>query len=1126
MEKKQNEKNINLIDNIQEEDDNKQDDNNLGINKVDSIDILDLKLKALLNDEELIDDQTDKKKDKKNKKDKKDKNEERLALIKKEDKKEKKDLLEIIKRLKEDLESEEFDTLDEIYGQYLNNEDMTKRKIKPNTNRCSLIFMFYIISPIFGIINLIGIFESITMMNIIFQILKNAAIAYFESIRKDKTDIKLFSLEDFNNNYNFYNMFFESTKKESFDFNLMMFTGFLGDILLKSRGFRISTFIFAIINGISIFLIISFSFFDYDSKDNTYTLLRILYLLLCWLLLLIGVGASSLLSQQVIVDSNAKYSEYIKKLDEKAGEKWEKMKEQWKSNIKQDKENKKKKEEGKENNKEKELNIIDDTEKNDEFNDNLDIIEEEKDNINEIELIENDGKEEDALISKTKSEEKNNIIIDNNNKDEMSEKFNKIYNAFKGNKKKPKFYRRAITVNDHSQKLANKKNMNQEKKETKQENNKFNSFFMICITTIFGYFLKYIINYVITEKYETNLDEYMNISGCGNDDNCYDKIYTDKNLTNSNSPLFEQLKKQYQEDGYDLFFIIIIIYVGCMGISIFLYSIFVCIFTKNQKEKNVAGNNYRVCKICGYTIYKEDMILNKEPPCCEFCKLICSTTKNCIKMVSQTLNQNLCDICGLCICFNQTLCPKDNDSDSDDENNNCCCCFSCCKCEEYDIKDYKKNTELFCYCYQTKRKQSWFKKYVISDIQKSIFPYMVEYFILQLSTIAFEKQYLNYDYKSEKPFSSSTSLNSMNDTGYYETNNFSNETNRNTIIFIENQNIIFNLQINDLYTFLTFIGTFFLFFYLTLSLNNLNTWKNDDEDEEDEENEEKEENKENNNKSSNKNINKFGVVKLSNGILNGAFVLILFDGLFATIFSLLYLLDSTYIIFTNINFFMVPILINKFYHFTLIYYCISYSEAKKQYDLISGSTLISFYLFVWETIISLIRDYLPLNILYIIQVIIGVFPSLYIVMLIIAFFYLSMNPKRSCSFNMSNLCCYFSFIFLLGGFWCNNKIYSNSGECISGAICCSSDYTCDCDCCDLNCYCCFDFLNFFKCFDCCGSYCCSCCECWDCYDCFGCCSCFYCCGDTCGCNIYDCEDCLNCFCYFLTFKYIWACECC
>ena len=147
-------------------------------------------------------------------------------------------------------------------------------------------------------------------------------------------------------------------------------------------------------------------------------------------------------------------------------------------------------------------------------------------------------------------------------------------------------------------------------------------------------------------------------------------------------------------------------------------------------------------------------------------------------------------------------------------------------------------------------------------------------------------------------------------------------------------------------------------------------------------------------------------------------------------------------------------------------------------------------------------------------------------MLIIAFFYLSMNPKRSCSFNMSNLCCYFSFIFLLGGFWCNNKIYSNSGECISGAICCSSDYTCDCDCCDLNCYCCFDFLNFFKCFDCCGSYCCSCCECWDCYDCFGCCSCFYCCGDTCGCNIYDCEDCLNCFCYFLTFKYIWACECC
>ena len=82
--------------------------------------------------------------------------------------------------------------------------------------------MFYVISPLFGIINLIGIFESITMMNTIFQILKNSVIIYANSFLKDY-EPKTFSINDFNSKYNFYHIFFEDTKKESFDFNLMMF---------------------------------------------------------------------------------------------------------------------------------------------------------------------------------------------------------------------------------------------------------------------------------------------------------------------------------------------------------------------------------------------------------------------------------------------------------------------------------------------------------------------------------------------------------------------------------------------------------------------------------------------------------------------------------------------------------------------------------------------------------------------------------------------------------------------------------------------------------------------------------------------------------------------------------------
>jgi hypothetical protein len=73
--------------------------------------------------------------------------------------------------------------------------------------------MFYVISPLFVIINLIGIFESITIMKIIFQILKNSIIIYINSFLRDN-EAKTFSINDFNNKYNFYHLFFEDTRKE------------------------------------------------------------------------------------------------------------------------------------------------------------------------------------------------------------------------------------------------------------------------------------------------------------------------------------------------------------------------------------------------------------------------------------------------------------------------------------------------------------------------------------------------------------------------------------------------------------------------------------------------------------------------------------------------------------------------------------------------------------------------------------------------------------------------------------------------------------------------------------------------------------------------------------------------
>ena len=175
---------------------------------------------------------------------------------------------------------------------------------------------------------------------------------------------------------------------------------------------------------------------------------------------------------------------------------------------------------------------------------------------------------------------------------------------------------------------------------------------------------------------------------------------------------------------------------------------------------------------------------------------------------------------------------------------------------------------------------------------------------------------------------------------------------------------------------------------------------------------------------------------------------------------------------------------NKFYYFTLIYFCISFSESKKKFELISGSTLISIYLFIWNLIISLIRDLSSLNRLYITQIVFASIPSLIVAYFIISFIFSTLCSFCKCeSFECFGilfcLCC---FLCCFGGFWIN--IFLDIDNC---------DCDCDCDCCDLNCYCCIDC---FDCLDCC---CCRCCDCCECYDCFGCCDCFYCCGNSCSC---------------------------
>ena len=384
------------------------------------------------------------------------------------------------------------------------------------------------------------------------------------------------------------------------------------------------------------------------------------------------------------------------------------------------------------------------------------------------------------------------------------------------------------------------------------------------------------------------------------------------------------------------------------------------------------------------------------------------------------------------------------DEEEKKSNSHCCC--------EKNDNLFKKNKEFFCYCYQAKRKQNWFNKFITSEIQKKIFPYMLEYFFLQFLTIGFEKQYYDIPIKQFKP-----SYN--NETEYHQNYNY--------------YTSITLLKEEDLFNFINFIITFFLFFYITLSFNTiLNLAKGS--------------------KTTDK-IQYNAINKLSNGILDGTHGILIFDGVYSLILSSIYLADNEASIFQSHYFIFAPILMNKFYYFTLIYFCVSFSESKKKFDLISGSTLISIYLLLWDFIISLIRDLSNLKGLYITQIVFACFPSLLVSFYLVVLIFGIIFSVFVCDFKgiFSFLFCFCSFILCFGGFWMKER-----------DICKEDNYDsdCDCNCCDIDCYCCIDCFDYCSCLDCicylCGCECCGCCECYDCCDC---CECFYCCGPTCSC---------------------------
>ena len=871
--------------------------------------------------------------------------------------------------------------LDKMYDEYADDEDISKREIKDGCSRFNLFFMLYIMFLIFGVINLIGIFESITMLNIMSQISKNSVIHYFKSLRKDPKDIQKFSVNDFNNNYNFYYLFFEDIKKDAFDFNLMMFFGFFGGILLNAIGFIWTTGIWLVINGIALVLIYIFSFFDYDIKDNTFPLLKIFAIISFWILLSIGTGGSALLSQYILVYINFKYNDKISKFNKKTQDSIEKNKEIYKS-------------------------------------------------------------------KRTKTNE----------------------------------------ISEARESLKKKNSSRNNTNKSGSQNNSSNSLFLICLATIIGYSLKYVINNFIMNKNEINLEQYMEISGCFNDTICFDNVLKDTNLSINNFTLFNKLTTSFYYERQNNFIFILFIYGGSMIISIILYSILIWIYTTDKSDNKKLfekccekccvdccnKDSYKVCEVCGFSIYCENTNLNEydSPSCCcccyEYLKLSSCTCLNCLCMILYSFGYYLLNL--LCKCF------------AEDEE----FCGKCCKeykksiCNFYNEDNYKKRNQCFCYCYETKRLQDYIYKYLTSDIQTKIFPYLIEYFILKLMTSAFEKQYLNFE--GGNSYQNSDYINNSNLTSFIEIYTFQISSN-NSLPSNDNVN---NVDIKEyLFTFIVFVGTFICYFYFSVTFYIFSYFFKTNKKQKD----------------------------LSEKILDGTHGILIFDGLFSLIFSSLYLSDSEHYFFKNRNFYLVPILMNKFYYFSLNYFCVSYENKEKKFDIVSGDTLISVYLFIWDIIISYLIEYSSLYNLYITQIVLSCLPALVIIGYIILYFifviFLCFSSEGSEKI-LSTICtCFFFLSLLCFGGCCLDSLFNEDNENDMAKGVNYKDCGCECSCCDDCCYFCFDLLDCLKCDNCKNGsiYYCECCSCCMCYDCCDCCYCCYCCGDRCEwCDCCSCCD--------------------
>ena len=151
---------------------------------------------------------------------------------------------------------------------------------------------------------------------------------------------------------------------------------------------------------------------------------------------------------------------------------------------------------------------------------------------------------------------------------------------------------------------------------------------------------------------------------------------------------------------------------------------------------------------------------------------------------------------------------------------------------------------------------------------------------------------------------------------------------------------------------------------------------------------------------------------------------------------------------------------NKLFYLTLNYYCTYKTEEKKNQDfeLISGSTLISIYILIFNFIISFIQKIPSYRVLFIIQICFSCIPNILVAFLIISLIWVILTE---CNI-IKIFICALSYLLCCGCLWYDYDAIDCIGSTCYCDLCfCDNSSCCYCECCadkcsscDICCGCC------------------------------------------------------------------------